>query len=229
DAQRHRQFVVAFAKSLHAMLEDRLTLERRHLAAGFLRRHRSRNTGVDRLRVRERDARGNLARVLVGDFQIGIRRDRLVGEVVGVGWFEHDAPRCMAIRRFYYYALVRFDVCTKIGTMIFMPPILDVRFYASGTGTEPVRDWLRELPREARKVLGDDIKTVQLGWPLGMPLVRKMEPGLWEVRSRVPAGIARLLFTVDGTTMILLHGFIKKSQKTPADDLDTARRRKHEV
>ncbi|HXD84137.1 MAG TPA: type II toxin-antitoxin system RelE/ParE family toxin [Rudaea sp.] len=113
--------------------------------------------------------------------------------------------------------------------MIFMPPILDVRFYASGTGTEPVRDWLRELPREARKVLGDDIKTVQLGWPLGMPLVRKMEPGLWEVRSRVPAGIARLLFTVDGTTMILLHGFIKKSQKTPADDLDTARRRKHEV
>ena len=83
-----------------------------------------------------------------------------------------------------------------------MPPILEVRFYTSRMGAEPVRDWLRELPREARKVLGEDIKTVQLGWPLGMPLVRKLEPGLWEVRSRIPAGIARVLFTVDGTVMV---------------------------
>ncbi len=110
-----------------------------------------------------------------------------------------------------------------------MRPILDVRFYASRMDVEPVRDWLRDQQREARKIIGEDIKTVQLGWPLGMPLVRKLEPGLWEVRSRIPAGIARVLFTVDGTVMILLHGFIKKSQKTPADDLDTARRRNHEV
>jgi len=65
----------------------------------------------------------------------------------------------------------------------------------------------------------------QYGWPLGMPLIRKLEPRLWEVRSRLAAGIARVLFTVDGQTMVLLHGFVKKSQKTPAADLRTARQR----
>jgi phage-related protein len=66
---------------------------------------------------------------------------------------------------------------------------------------------------------------VQFGWPLGMPLVRKLEPRLWEIRSNLPSGIARIIFTVKGNAMVLLHGFIKKSQKTPLDDLQLARTR----
>jgi phage-related protein len=104
--------------------------------------------------------------------------------------------------------------------------ILTVRFYQADSGTEPVRDWLKELPREYRKAIGEDIKTVQYGWPIGMPIVRKLEPGIWEVRSHVKDGIARVLFTVCGEIMVLLHGFIKKTQKTPTDDLETAKRRK---
>jgi len=81
------------------------------------------------------------------------------------------------------------------------------------------------LKRQDRKTIGQDIKTAQYGWPLGIPLIRKLEPGLWEVRSHVADGIARMLFTVDGETMVLLHGFVKKSQKTPATDMKTARQR----
>ena len=104
-------------------------------------------------------------------------------------------------------------------------PILSVRFYVTSRGNEPVREWLLELTREDRRTVGVDIKTAQYGWPLGMPLIRKVEPGLWEVRSRLVNGIARILFTVDGQTMVLLHGFVKKSQKTPLADLKTARQR----
>jgi phage-related protein len=74
----------------------------------------------------------------------------------------------------------------------------------------------------AQKAIGEDIKTVQFGWPLGMPLVEKIKPFLWEVRSKLPNGIARVLFTIDGNVMILLHGFIKKSQKIPKNELKTA-------
>ena len=104
-------------------------------------------------------------------------------------------------------------------------PILVVAFYATSAGNEPVREWLLALSVDDRRAVGFDIKTAQYGWPLGMPLIRKLEPGLWEVRSRIGDGIARVLFTVDGDTMVLLHGFVKKSQKTPAVDLDTAKRR----
>ena len=76
-----------------------------------------------------------------------------------------------------------------------------------------------------RKTIGIDIKTVQYGWPLGMPLVRKMEPGLWEVRCDIADGIARVLFTAKGGQMVLLHGFVKKTQKTPDNELKTARNR----
>ncbi len=104
---------------------------------------------------------------------------------------------------------------------------LSVHFYATETGNEPVREWLRSLPAEVRKTIGEDIKTVQFGWPLGMPLVRKMEPGLWEVRSKFTNGIARVFFTLadNGNVMLLAHGFIKKSDKTPATELTTARNR----
>jgi phage-related protein len=107
--------------------------------------------------------------------------------------------------------------------------ILEVRFYRSPNGSEPVRDWLRSSPDGHKKIIGEDLKTVQFGWPLGMPLVRKLEAGLWEVRSHVPGGIARVLFTVVGEIMVLLHGFIKKSRKTPKEDIELARKRKKEV
>jgi phage-related protein len=103
--------------------------------------------------------------------------------------------------------------------------ILEVRFYKTENETEPVRDWLKSLRMDYKKAIGEDIKTVQYGWPIGMPVVRKLEKRLWEVRSHVNDGIARILFTTDADTMVLLHGFIKKSQKTPIEDLNIARKR----
>ena len=109
----------------------------------------------------------------------------------------------------------------------FLPvePILDVRFYATELGAEPVREWLKLLPASERRTVGEDIKTVQFGWPLGMPLVRNMGGGIWEVRIRLENRIARVLFVLEGSTMVLLHGFIKKSQATPQADLDLAKDR----
>jgi len=104
-------------------------------------------------------------------------------------------------------------------------PILKVVFCTTSAGNEPVRDWLLGLAADDRRVVGFDIKTAQYGWPLGMPLIRKLEPGLWEVRSHIADGIARVLVTVDGSTMVLLHGFVKKSEKSPTVDLKTARQR----
>ena len=103
--------------------------------------------------------------------------------------------------------------------------MLEVRFFKTNGGTEPVRDWLRELPAIDRKTIGGDIKTVQFGWPLGMPLVRKMDKDLWEVRIHLEARIARVLFTIAAGKIVLLHGFIKKSQATPKTDLDLAKDR----
>lgn len=110
-----------------------------------------------------------------------------------------------------------------------LPPVLEIHFYATDRGREPVRDWLKSLSPDARKTIGEDLKTVQFGWPLGMPLVRKMDPGLWEVRSTIDVGIARVLFTTAGPVMVLLHGFVKKTAKTPADDPKLASRRMKEV
>jgi phage-related protein len=102
---------------------------------------------------------------------------------------------------------------------------LQVVFYKTAHGSEPVRDWLKSLPVADKQIIGEDIKTVQFGFPVGMPLVRKLEAGIWEVRSSLPNRIARVLFTVEEGFMILLHGFIKKSQKTSFEDLHLARER----
>ena len=102
---------------------------------------------------------------------------------------------------------------------------LNVVFFRTGSGAEPVRRWLKSLSPSHKKAIGEDVKTVQFGWPLGMPLVEKLEPYLWEVRTKLPDGIARVLFTVDGPMMILLHGFIKKTQKIPPKEINTARSR----
>jgi phage-related protein len=100
--------------------------------------------------------------------------------------------------------------------------ILKVVFYRSEAGNEPVREWLKDLHRDDKRLIGEDIKTAQLGWPLGMPLIRKIDKDLWEVRTRLANGVARFFFTVDDKYMILMHGFIKKSQKTPQNELKTA-------
>ncbi len=104
-------------------------------------------------------------------------------------------------------------------------PRLTVRFYIGASGSEPVREWLKSLPHDERQEIGTDIKTVQFGWPVGMPVVDHIGGGIWEVRSRLSTRIARVLFALDGNTMMLLHGFIKKDRKTPKPDLDLARAR----
>ncbi len=107
-----------------------------------------------------------------------------------------------------------------------MIPVLTVKFFCTDSGREPVRDWLKnDLSPEDRRIIGIDIKTAQFGWPIGMPVVRKIATNLWEVRSRIRGGIARTFFTVVDSEMILLHGFVKKSQKTPKEELLVARTR----
>ena len=105
-------------------------------------------------------------------------------------------------------------------------------FYRTEAGNEPVRVWLKELPREDRRLVGEDIRTVEVGWPVGMPTCRRFGDGLYEVRTNLSSNrIARVLFYVDRhQRMVLLHGFIKKARATPDDDLKLARknRSKHE-
>ena len=107
---------------------------------------------------------------------------------------------------------------------------LPARFYRSESGREPVREWLKGLDAVDRKVIGEDIKDVEFSWPIGMPLVRPLSRNIWEVRSSLPRGrIARVLFCVERQCMVLLHGFMKKTQKTPKQDIDLAiKRRKGE-
>lgn len=106
---------------------------------------------------------------------------------------------------------------------------LEIVFFRTGTGNEPVREWLQGLPKDDRRTIGIDLKTVQYGWPLGMPLVRKLERGLWEVRSTLDRRTARIVFTVVGERIVLLHGFVKKARKTPRADLELARGRKAQL
>jgi phage-related protein len=107
---------------------------------------------------------------------------------------------------------------------------IPVVFYRTSGGAEPVLEWLRGLPAEDRRAIGTDLATVQFGWAVGMPLCRSLGEGLWEVRSRLPSRrIARLLFFVHEGRIGVVHGFIKKTQKTPPDDLDLARRRMKEM
>jgi phage-related protein len=102
---------------------------------------------------------------------------------------------------------------------------LRVAFFKTEMGREPVREWLLSLSRAERQVIGTDLLDVQYGWPVGMPLVRKLATDLWEVRSDLDDRIARVLFTIEETTLVALHGFIKKSQQTPKGDLDLAKKR----
>ena len=103
---------------------------------------------------------------------------------------------------------------------------LKVVFFKTDTGNEPVRDWLKALTKEDCKIIGADILTVQYAWPVGKPLVDNLGDGIWEVRSRLNNRIARTLFAMVDQEIVLLHGFIKKQQKTPADELELAKKRR---
>ena len=103
---------------------------------------------------------------------------------------------------------------------------LKVVFFQTDTGKEPVREWLKEFSKDDCQIIGTDILTVQYAWPLGKPLVDNLGDGIWEVRSRLDNRIARTLFALVNQEIVLLHGFIKKSQKTPADELELAKKRK---
>jgi phage-related protein len=106
---------------------------------------------------------------------------------------------------------------------------LDVVFFKTDQGSEPVREWLLTLTKAERKIVGDDVLKVQYCWPIGKPLVENLSSGLWEVRSRLPKRIARVIFCVEGKTMVLLHGFIKKTRKTPKHELDLTINRRDQL
>jgi phage-related protein len=102
---------------------------------------------------------------------------------------------------------------------------LEASFFRTSSGNEPVREWLFSLSKQDRKVIGTDIAYVQYKWPLGKPRVDHLRGDVWEVRSSLKGRIARVLFAVDGKEMVLLHGFVKKTQRTPDDDLALAEAR----
>jgi phage-related protein len=107
---------------------------------------------------------------------------------------------------------------------------LPARFYCLPGGRDPVREWLKSLSDDDRQTIGEDIKTVEYGWPIGMPTCRPLGDGLWEVRSNLTARrIGRVIFCIAHGHMVLLHAFIKKTQKTPKSDLAIARKRQKEV
>ena len=103
---------------------------------------------------------------------------------------------------------------------------LQVVFFQTHAGNEPVREWLKSLTPEERKTIGQDILAVQYAWPVGKPLVDHLDDGVWEIRSRLKDRIARTLFSVINQKIVLLHGFIKKQQKAPADAIALAKARR---
>lgn len=107
---------------------------------------------------------------------------------------------------------------------------ITARFYHTESGSSPVLEWLRSLPSDDRTEIGQDLMRVQYRWPIGMPFCRTLGDGLWEVRSTLPSKrIARLVFCTADGELYVLHGFIKKTQKTPTTDLELSYRRMKEI
>jgi len=103
-------------------------------------------------------------------------------------------------------------------------------FFRNLAGSEPVREWLQQLPREERQAIGKDLLRAQWRWPVGMPLCRAMGGGLWEIRTDLPTKrTARVLLCLHQEHLVALHGFIKKTRTTPDDELAVARKRKKEL
>ncbi len=98
-------------------------------------------------------------------------------------------------------------------------------FFANESGAEPVRAWLRSLDKADRERIGEDLQTLEYGWPIGMPLCRPLGQGLYEMRTTLKDRIARVMFGIVDGELVVIHGFIKKTQATPAADLALARKR----
>ena len=114
--------------------------------------------------------------------------------------------------------------------MIATPKKLQARFYETAVGRKPVRDWLIDLKPEDRRTIGHDVETVEFGWPIGMPTCRPLGSGLWEVRSNLGhSTIGRVIFCIVNGDMVLLHGFMKTTQKTPQQDIELADKRRKEI
>ena len=110
------------------------------------------------------------------------------------------------------------------------PPKIPLIFFRTFSGSEPVREWLKELPGEERRAIGKDLLRAQWRWPVGMPLCRPMGNGLWEIRTDLPTKrTARVLICQHRELLVALHGSIKKTRTTPDEDLTIARKRKKEL
>lgn len=107
--------------------------------------------------------------------------------------------------------------------------MLNVIFFKTEAGNQPVLEWLRSLGDDDRKIIGDDLRTVQFGWPIGMPLCKPLGDGLYEVRSKISdKKIVRLIFFQSEDNLIIVDGFIKKTQRTPKSELDYSKKCKSE-
>ncbi|MDZ7762532.1 MAG: type II toxin-antitoxin system RelE/ParE family toxin [Desulfovermiculus sp.] len=108
--------------------------------------------------------------------------------------------------------------------------VLTARFYATASGSMPVREWLLSLNKQDRIDIGSDIANIEFNWPIGPPQCKPLEDGIFEVRSHISSSrIARVLFFARNDQIFLLHGFIKKSRKTPRQELELAKKRKQEM
>ena len=111
-----------------------------------------------------------------------------------------------------------------------MSPCVFIVFFEDPTsGREPVRSWIKDLTKKDKGIIGHDLLVLQYNWPLGMPLVKSFGKGLWELRSNLTNTIARVIFVQREEKIILLHAFIKKTQKTPAIEIEIALRRLKEI
>ncbi|MCL2481513.1 MAG: type II toxin-antitoxin system RelE/ParE family toxin [Spirochaetaceae bacterium] len=100
--------------------------------------------------------------------------------------------------------------------------VFDIVFFETASGKQPARDFIKRLSKDDQKEIGADIRVVQNSFPIGLPLVRKLKPDLWEIRSLIKDGIFRVFFTILNEKIILLHAIVKKSNKTPLKELDVA-------
>lgn len=102
------------------------------------------------------------------------------------------------------------------------PKKVSAEFYRTDKGEEPVRSFLKALPKSHMKAIGADIRTLEYGWPIGMPVCKHLDDGIWEVRTSVETLIYRVLFCLHEQHLVLLNAFLKKTQKTPKRELDLA-------
>lgn len=106
-----------------------------------------------------------------------------------------------------------------------------VLFYSTAAGKGVVKEWLKAFDKPDRAILGEDLMTVQFGFPMGLPLCRSLGQGLWEVRSSLTGNReARMIFYHDSEAeaLVVLHGFLKKTQNAPKAEIDIALKRKRE-